>query len=217
MKMNNLLKDYLVIKPIHFFLFLSISFIALTFVVQYVFVDEDLYYKSYKNTLNFDRIEILFQESKRLQWINYLLLPLIILIRSLYTSLCINIGSFISEFKLSFDRCFNIAIKSEIVFLLGLIIKIFIYAIFGVRSIQEINGNALSVLSILKIETEPWLLYALGSINLFEILYWLILAWMINFYTEKTFDTSLVFVAKTYGVGFLLWVTFIMFITLSLT
>lgn len=66
-------------------------------------------------------------------------------------------------------------------------------------------------------ELEPWLVYPIQLLNVFELLYWAVLAWQLQEVLKKSFPESLGFVMKTYGVGLTVWVVVVMFLTVSLT
>lgn len=184
---------------------------------NYILFDDALYYKSFGETLSIDRISKLIVQQKFYQKIGYGFIPVMLLLRAFYTSVCFITGAFLSEQKLTFSQCFNISIKADIIFLFELIIKINYFSIFTADSLQKINIHILSILQLIGINNvEPWLSYSLGILNIFELTYWFLLALFLSHYTKKSFGYSLGFVAKTYGVGLLLWIVFIMFIVLNL-
>ncbi|MCG6187377.1 hypothetical protein [Maribellus maritimus] len=70
---------------------------------------------------------------------------------------------------------------------------------------------------------DPLFLYPLSLINIFELGYFLILAWLLVGVINETngerpvkFGKSLQLVTTSYGSGLLLWVVLVMFITLNL-
>jgi len=68
---------------------------------------------------------------------------------------------------------------------------------------------------------EPWFIYPLQVLNLFELAYWFVLAYFIGklAFTEKDkgkpMDLGLKIVASSYGSALLLWVVVVMFFTLN--
>jgi hypothetical protein len=125
-------------------------------------------------------------------------------------------GVVVSEQNLKFGQCFNISIKADIIFLFELMLKINYFSIVEANSIQEIDIHFLSILQLIGFNIDIYMTYPLGILNLFELAYWFLLASFFSNYTKKSFWTSLGFVAKTYGIGLLLWILFIMFIILNL-
>ena len=71
---------------------------------------------------------------------------------------------------------------------------------------------------------DPIFIYPLSLLNVFELLYFVVLAWLLvgvineaNQERPVNFGKSLKLVTASYGSGLLLWVVFVMFISLNLT
>ena len=64
-------------------------------------------------------------------------------------------------------------------------------------------------------DLEPWFIYPFQTLNLFEVTYWLILAYFIGKATQTSMDQGLKIVAYSYGSALLLWVVTVMFFTLN--
>ena len=54
-------------------------------------------------------------------------------------------------------------------------------------------------------------------INIFEVTYWFILAYLIGKEINDTTEKALSIVASSYGVGLLIWVASVMFFTLNIS
>lgn len=61
---------------------------------------------------------------------------------------------------------------------------------------------------------DPWLIILIGMFNVFEVVYWLFLANFLSITTGEKYTESLSFVFSTYGVGFLIYILFAVFIML---
>lgn len=64
-------------------------------------------------------------------------------------------------------------------------------------------------------EIEPWLVYPLQSINIWEVAFWFALAYELKGYFEEDYTKSFSTVMASYGSGFLIWVVFVVFLTLN--
>lgn len=75
----------------------------------------------------------------------------------------------------------------------------------------------LSALNLFDYEqVEPWLLYPLQVLNVFELLYWFALAYGITrVLPEYDLGRAMGLVLSSYGVGLLVWVATVMFLTLT--
>lgn len=207
---------YLNFSTFYFFCLYSIAFVFITFCVNYILLDDALFYKSFNEILGVERISQIIDQQRFFQKIGYGIVPFILLVRAFYTTICLAIGVLITEQNLKFSQCFNIAIKADIIFLLELIIKIDYFSLFEANSLQEINIRIFSIFQWMGVDNvEQWLSYPMNVVNIFELIYWILLALFLSDYTKRSFGSSLGFVAKTYGIGLLLWVVFIMFIVLN--
>ena len=109
----------------------------------------------------------------------------------------------------------NVLSKADVIFLFELTVKINYFSIFGTDSLQEVNSHLFSILQYIGYDNiEQWASYPMGILNVFELIYWLLLALFLSNYTKKSFGHSLGFVANTYGIGLLLWGIFVMYIVL---
>lgn len=77
----------------------------------------------------------------------------------------------------------------------------------------------LSALNIVGYEgLQPWFIYPFQILNLFELAYWLILAYLIGEEINDTESTKgLQIVASSYGISLLIWVIGVMFFTLNIS
>jgi hypothetical protein len=202
------------------------SFILLTFLTIFIsfFLIKLLHINqllniSLTNTLKRDDLEKYLNLREKWAFVSYLLIPVIILIKVVLISSILNISMFIfSEKKIKFKQLFHIIIKAEFIFLLVPIFKIIWFYFFKTNyTLEDIQFfYPLSALSIVGYKgLEPWLIYPFQTLNLFELSYWLILAFFIGKATETTMDHGLKIVASSYGSALLLWVVVIMFFTLN--
>ncbi|MCK8142127.1 hypothetical protein MW871_09515 [Flavobacterium sp. I-SCBP12n] len=153
------------------------------------------------------------------QWVGYLIIPIVLLIKTSLIASVLYMGTFFfSKTTVTFKQLWGFVITAEFVFLLIPIFKIiwfyFFQTIYNLEDIQYFYP--LSALSIVGYQgLEPWLIYPFQVLNLFEVAYWLLLAYFIGKITETNMDRGLKIVASSYGSALLLWVVVIMFFTLN--
>ncbi|AUS06532.1 hypothetical protein [Pseudotamlana carrageenivorans] len=92
------------------------------------------------------------------------------------------------------------------------------------HSNSEITGTnrtvlaTLSALNIIGYEgLQTWFIYPFQVLNLFELAYWFILAFLIGKEIHENTDKGMAIVASSYGIGLLIWVVGVMFITLNMS
>ncbi|WP_300977543.1 hypothetical protein, partial [Flavobacterium sp.] len=149
-----------------------------------------------------------FQE--KWQWLVYLIVPIGLLCKITFISSIVYIGAFLFIKKqITFKKLFNIVITAEFVFLLVPVFKIIWFYFFQTNyTLEDIqNFYPLSALNLVGYNgLEPWLIYPFQVLNLFELAYWLLLAYYIGKASETTMDHGLKIVASSYGSALLLWV-----------
>lgn len=125
---------------------------------------------------------------------------------------------FFSKTPIKLKQLWIFVISAEFVLLLVPIFKILWFYFFEPNyNLEDVQYfYPLSALNIVGYEgLDPWLIYPFQVLNLFELAYCLILAYLIGKATETTMDHGLKIVASSYGSALLLWVVVIMFFTLN--
>ncbi len=209
---------------INFFMLLIGSFLT-TYVIATTLSVNDLLYQSYSEKLTTIQIEKVFELQEKWQWLSYAIIPLIVLIKSMLITTVLYIGTFFySKAKVTFKQLFNVVVKAEFVFLGVGVLKIIWFYFFQTNyTLEDLQYfYPLSALNIVGYKgLEPWFIYPFQVLNLFELAYWLILAYFIGKLAftikdkGKPMDLGLKIVASSYGSALLLWVVVVMFFTLN--
>ncbi len=202
------------------FFFLLIGFtVILTFTINFLFLKEGLFYQSFGEQLAVDRIAKMFEMSQKWQWISYIIVPIDILVRVSFSAICLYIGCFLANSQVRFRELFRISLLADFVFVLAGIIKLLILVLFkDVSKLDDLQFLPLSLMELFHRDSvDALFIYPFSLISVFELLYWLVLAWLLSGLLEQPFSYSLKRVASSYGAGLLLWVLFVMFLTVNLT
>lgn len=207
------------------FFFYTILTSIFIFLSNHILSYERLFIDSLSSYLSDYQIKryIIFQ--KKWQWFSYAIIPVILLIKTALISSILYIGTFFySKAKVTFKQLFNAVIKAEFVFLLVGIAKIIWFYFFQTNyTLEDLQYfYPLSALNIVGYQgLDAWFIYPLQVLNLFELAYWLLLAYFIGklAFTEKDkgkpMDLGFKIVASSYGSALLLWVVVVMFFTLN--
>ena len=205
-------------------LFIILLILSLFFVAygNYLLNYEALIYNFYLEKGIIEKADKLIEAKKKWEWIGYAIIPIIILLRSNFVAFCLSIGLFFydMENKLKFKQFFRIALLGEFVLVLVGFVKLvyflFIKTNYTLQDIQQFYP--LSFINFLNIETiEPWLIYPLQTINLFEVGYFFVLVFGLHKLLQNKYWKSFEMVALSYGSGLAIWIGLVMFLTLSLT
>ena len=203
-----------------FFLFFILLSLGLSFLIDKGLDMDGLVYNSLGERFANEQLNTAFGFYEKWRWISYAIIPIYLLLKITIIASILDIGLFFYNLDLSFKYIFNTVIKAEFVFLLILLLKFiwffFIQTDFILEDIQYFYP--LSALNIVGHEgLQPWFIYPFQVLNLFELAYWIILAYLIGKELNENTDKGLSIVASSYGVGLLIWVVGVMFFTLNMS
>lgn len=210
----------------NFYIFLIVLF-------AHIFI---LYFTSYFLEINSKIIDFLakdypssvvqnyIESQKKWWWVSYVTTPVLIGIKVLLVAFCLNFVKIISE-KLEdvkFRDILTVVLIAEFVFIIAGFYKFFnFYLIDTDYTLETLQTYyPLSLINYKEaISTEKWLAYPLQLANVFELMYWGVLAWGIWQLADKkiSYQRSLGYVALTYGIGLLFWVGVVCFLILSVS
>lgn len=178
-----------------------------------------LLYNSLSEQLTQKQIQHFFEFQDKWKWLGYVFIPILLLVKTSLIASTLYIGTFFfSKIPVTFKQLWAIVVSAEFVFLLPPVFKIAWFYFFQTNyKLEDIQYfYPLSALNIMGYKNlEPWFIYPFQTLNLFELVYWLILAYYIGKATKTTMDNGLKIVAYSYGSALLLWVVTIMFFTLN--
>ena len=143
---------------------------------------EQLVYNSLAERLTAEQLQETIRIRGLWSWISYLILPLLLYFRILLVATAISIGTFFFEYDIKFSRLLNIVVKAQYVFVLPMVFQFVWFYFFRTDfTLEELQSfSPLSLGSIFGFEHfESWLIYPLQVVNLFEVAYWFILAFLL--------------------------------------
>ena len=210
----------------NFYIFLIVLF-------AHIFI---LYFTSYFLEINSKIIDFLakdypssvvqnyIESQKKWWWVSYVTTPVLIGIKVLLVAFCLNFVKIISEKleNVKFRDILTVVLIAEFVFIIAGFYKFFnFYLIDTDYTLETLQTYyPLSLINFKEaISTEKWLAYPLQLANVFELMYWGVLAWGIWQLADKkiSYQRSLGYVALTYGIGLLFWVGVVCFLILSVS
>lgn len=201
------------------YIVLSIITIGLVEITRNLLKLKELLYNSLSERLTSEQIEHFFELQNKWQWIGYVFVPILLLIKTSLIACILYIGTFFfSKVTVAFNQLWSIVISAEFVFLLVPVFKIAWFYFFQTNyELEDIQYfYPLSVLNIVGYKgIAPWFIYPFQTLNLFEFAYWLILSYSIGKVTQTNMDNGFKIVVYSYGLSLLLWVVVIMFFTLN--
>ena len=210
---------FLKINNATYFWMLCIACVLANFAANYFLYTDELYYSTYGEQFTVTQIQkiVSFQNSFWIKAFSYSIVPLVIIIRVLFTSFCLYVGNLVNESHWKFHSVYAVSLKADIVFLFNLISNFCYYAISNnYKTMEDLSINCSSLLKIVGKENIPnWLVFAYNSINLFELLYIVLLILFIKAGFHISHFKSVIFVLLTYCIGYYLYVVGLTFLYLN--
>lgn len=204
-----LLLSYLII------IYLFIIFLSNNFVIT-----NDLLLRLYSNILGKEQINKLLVSKATFSWLIYLINIFSIILKIFSTAIVLYIGLSFNSFRnVKFLDLVKITTISEFIFIIYTLIKLAFIYFKDINTLNELYNNyPLSLYSLVASDTlDRWLVYPLSVINIAEISYWFILAFYLNKLLKINYIKSFSFVINTYVLSLILWISIVVFLTLSLS
>ncbi|WP_435356641.1 hypothetical protein [Emticicia sp. SJ17W-69] len=211
---SKLIKKYILSK----FSILVVVSLLTSYLSKSLLISDTLLFNFYSDILSYEKIQALIEQGKKWEWFGYLFIPIIYGIKFSLVTLCLSLGLFFLNTSHKLKQLFELAIKAELVFIVAGLFKIlwFLYIRTDYTLLDLQYFSPLSLQNIISIpKSDIWLLYPLQVTNLFEMTYWFVLAWGLKEIIQKNIGESLKIVALSYGSGLIVWVAFIVFLTLN--
>lgn len=160
----------------------------------------------------------LLERYQKMRWLTFLLAPVLLLLRLTLVTACLFIGGFFSQGMdgKKFKGWWGVALVAQAVMLMYSIFLCVCNMAFGADKASEITTYS-SLLFLGGESLEPWVRMPLAAVNVFEILYWVVMSLMVARLCGTSFRKSFKFVMSTYGVGYLFYIALLMFLMLYLT
>ena len=218
------MKNNLFIK----FIILTLALILSSELLKLVLGFDKLLQNSLSEQLTATQIENYLQIQHKWKWVGFGFVPIYLFLKTIIISLIIYVGAFFhSKNEVKFKSIWNVIITCEFIFVIIPIFKIIWFYFFQTNyTFADLQYfYPLSALNIIGYKNiDAWFIYPLQILNVFEVAYWLLLAYYIgriasysisDIHNKYPIDYGLKIVTSSYGSALLLWVVVVMFITLN--
>ncbi|GHM99726.1 hypothetical protein WSM22_12160 [Cytophagales bacterium WSM2-2] len=200
------------------FLAIACGYVLLQSLSLYLLHGNDAQYNFSHAYLSLEQIAFVLKEGSQWKYVSLLILPLLLLLKLFLIAILFQEGAFTFGLESTFKNFFLTAVKAEFVFLVPLFIKL-VWFFYFQKTYDLDDLQFFSPLSVLSLynrgEVDQFLAYPLHLLNIFEIVYWIVLAYQLRRTLNLSPTKSLLFVASTYGVGLLIWVLLITLLSIA--
>ena len=216
----SLLLRYYNLNRLQLFIGIVLANLIIIWLSKAVLINEIVFYNSFSEQLTYDRSLKLFDDMRKYAWIGYAFTPIILLIKFSLVSLVLYIGVVFCNLqdKVSLGSVFKIVIASEIIFIGAAFVKfLWFYLFAGNYDLNDLGFfYPLSLINFFKVtEVTPIWRFPLQTINLFHLVYVLLISFGLNKVCEIGKSDSDKIVLLSYLPSLVLWVALIMFLTID--
>lgn len=202
-----------------FFVVLCLTYVLVMDLFQNMVLSDSMYYEAWGQQLAQERIERMLELNKKWAWVGFVLMPIFMLVRMCFTTLCLLSAAILQDIKIGFRRIFQIVLLAEVVYLIPAVISLVYFLLiassYTLEDVQSFDYYSLRAL-VGKGSIPIWLTYAFASLNIFEVVYWCVLAMGFALALRRTWSEMFGLVLSGYGTGLLLWIVTITFLLVSL-
>ena len=215
-----LAQKYFALKKSTLFLLIISGHLILTWLSGVLLINEIVFYNTYSEQLTYERAIALFENTKRLSWIGYVILPVLLLIKITLISTVIFIGLFLMDNSnlVTFGKIFGVVIACELVFILAGFSKLLWFCFFaGNYDMNELTffyPLALSNFFNFSDIDRIWV-FPLQTLNLFQFAYILFLSLGLQIRSGVPRAVAEKSVLISYLPGLILIISLIMFLSIG--
>ncbi|MCF8359008.1 MAG: hypothetical protein K9H26_09640 [Prolixibacteraceae bacterium] len=129
------------------------------------------------------------------------------------------LSTFIINSKSKYKDYLKVVLLTESVFVVFSFIRTGGLYYYDFQTVTKISQfQPFTLFSLLDVNNIPeYLHYPLSLISIPEAIYWVVLALLLKPLISGSFLKRIGFIAKTYGIGLLIWVSIVVFVTLNFT
>ena len=205
------------IKISYYSFFIVGLYVILTIIYNHIFFTEIYFSQWYEGILTQTQLQEAVSMLNKWEWGIIAMNIFMVFVKIVLVAACLYLGSFFLSNKINYKDIYNIVLKSEIICLVCYVVRLLWFQfVHPPESVEALQVMPLSMMSFFDTSIiEPWLIYPLNTMNIFEVLYFVMLSALmaeaIQIKFRKAFD--LVFVS--YGAGLLLLIVVQMFLILN--
>jgi hypothetical protein len=190
------------------------------FLSQIILINDIVFFNTYSEQLTYDRSMELFQQMRSYSWVSYILVTVFLLLKFTAVAVLLYIGVYFNDLhrELPLGIIFKVVIISESIFVTASILKLLWFAFFaGNYTLDDISFfYPLSLINLFnRSEVATYWVYPLQTVNLFQFLYVLLLAFGLSKAGSVKKSLAEKVVLSTYVPAIAVWITLIMFFTID--
>lgn len=206
-------------KPL-FFILLCLIACTLTYISNSLLLSDEIILGFWSDQVSYENAIDMLTLSRRWAWVSYAIIPVYYLVKMFLVSVCIYTGTILADVDISFRKVFQVTLFAEAIFLVPVIVKI-VWFVWFQTDYTLLDVQSFYPFSLLNFfdrdALDSWLIYPMQVINLFEMIYFLLLAYGLYLATKRSYWKMLGLALYTYGAGLFIWIISVMFMVVTFT
>lgn len=202
------------------YLLISLAYVLIFILFNSFIYTDDFFINNLSKQLTYESVFSFIELREKYLWVIYIFPFLIIPLKALYNSVWIGMGFLLQNLDVKFKELFKKVLIGELIFLVSRLLHfVVLYLNKNELTLNNINDyTPLSLISYYGTENVvTWLQFPLKSLNLFVVIYILVIAWLLSMYRKEDFMVTLSIVLPYYLIGFMLWLVSVTFLTLQVS
>ena len=195
-------------------LIIVLLYALITYVNNSFIYTDSFYYATLSDKLDISRITEMIALQHKFQILGYLFMPVVLILKLWIIAGVLFTGLYLLQQEVNYKNCLKISLIAELVSVVAILVKTTWLMIDKPGNAIDLQYfSPLSLTQLLHINNLPnYLFYPLQLFNVFEVAYWMVLAFGIMAFTHQRWAKSLRTVASSYGLALGIWVIFVVFI-----
>ena len=204
------------------FIVISLLSIALSYLTEQIILTREFFDSFFDDKLSAPPVEEIIAFRAKWRWVGFLIIPLVIFFKTFLISFCMWIGLFLRGLNASIETLSQVTLKAEVAHLASPLWTLIWFGVIHTNPdpLEVQNFYPLSLASALSLErAELWIRYPLSVLNIFELIYVLVLSFILSDTLDGDFGryrVALAVVLSTYGAGLFFWILLAAFFFVSL-
>ncbi len=198
------------------FILLTLLYLLSAVLINEYVIHDELYYRSLGEHMNISVIDELISLRAKWQWTGYIGIPVVLILKFIITGTFISMGVIITGHKLTFGQILTITMIAEFAYLTASFVTTINLMTAEISTLEDLGATPLSLASLIPSSSVKQYLYVpMKSINLFLVLYILLMAWCYKISANCSFNQALTLILPTYGTAFVLWNLLVIYLLIS--
>ena len=202
------------------FLAIILVYWSIMFITNEIVINESILFNSLYGQIPENYIDEIISWHNKWRWVSYAILPVLLLIKWLFVSAFISAGSVFVGLKIGFKNIYKVIMVCEwlLIFVsMANLVWLFFIDIQRIEDMERYNlVSKFSVGAIINnIDAVSWLVSPLKTLNLFQLIYLLLIITGMTILTNDSFKRHIPWVITSYGFAIFVWIVLLTYLNVT--